>query len=97
MSATSACPRSGQTPSVEHTPCTRSPTQLAIAWALSKGTAAVPLVGARTRAQLAESLGALGLRLSAADLARIEEAIPTTAVAGSRYDEHQMRILDSEK
>ena len=30
-------------------------------------------------------------------LARIEEAIPASAVAGSRYDEHQMRILDSER
>jgi aryl-alcohol dehydrogenase-like predicted oxidoreductase len=51
----------------------------------------------RTRAQLEESLGALEVRLSPADLARIEEAIPPSAVAGTRYDAHQMRILDSER
>jgi pyridoxine 4-dehydrogenase len=42
-------------------------------------------------------MGALQLTLTLADLARIEEAVPATAVAGSRYDERQMRILDSER
>ena len=71
--------------------------QLAIAWVLAKGSAIVPVIGARTRAQLSESLGALQVTLSAEDVARLEEAIPATAVAGTRYDEHQMRILDSER
>ena len=71
--------------------------QLAIAWVLAKGASIVPLVGARTRAQLAESLGALEIELTSADIARIEEAVPPSAVAGTRYDEHQMRILDSER
>jgi aryl-alcohol dehydrogenase-like predicted oxidoreductase len=71
--------------------------QLAIAWVLAKDKSIVPLVGARTRTQLEESLGALKVQLSAADLARIEEAIPPSAVAGTRYDDHQMRILDSER
>jgi len=74
-----------------------SGTQLAIAWVLAKGATIVPVIGARTRAQLEESLGALAISLTAADLARIEEAIPPSAVAGTRYDAHQMRILDSEK
>jgi aryl-alcohol dehydrogenase-like predicted oxidoreductase len=73
-----------------------SATQLAIAWVLAKSPTIVPVIGARTRAQLAESLGALQVTLAPADLARIEEAVPATAVAGSRYDERQMRILDSE-
>jgi aryl-alcohol dehydrogenase-like predicted oxidoreductase len=73
------------------------PAQLAIAWVLAKGTDIVPVVGARTRTQLAESLGALDLRLSAPDLARLEEAVPASAVAGTRYDERQMRMLDSER
>jgi aryl-alcohol dehydrogenase-like predicted oxidoreductase len=71
------------------------PTQLAIAWVLAKGEFIVPVIGARTRAQLAESLGALQIELSPADLARIEDAVP--AAAGTRYDERQMRMLDSEK
>jgi aryl-alcohol dehydrogenase-like predicted oxidoreductase len=74
-----------------------SATQLAIAWVLTKGPTIVPLVGARTRMQLAESLGALETTLTPEDVARIEQAVPAAAVAGSRYDEHQMRILDSER
>jgi aryl-alcohol dehydrogenase-like predicted oxidoreductase len=71
--------------------------QLAIAWVLAKEPGIVPLVGARTRTQLAESLGALNIRLTPADVARIEAALPPTSVAGTRYDEHQMRVLDSER
>jgi aryl-alcohol dehydrogenase-like predicted oxidoreductase len=71
--------------------------QLAIAWVLAKGKNIVPLVGARTRKQLAESLTALQVQLSPADVAQIEAAIPPSAVAGTRYDEHQMKILDSER
>ena len=65
--------------------------QLAIAWVLAKGPAIVPLIGARTRTQLAESLGALRVTLTPADVQRIEGTIPPSAVAGTRYDEHQMR------
>ena len=71
--------------------------QLAIAWVLAKGPSIVPVVGARTRAQLAESLGALDVTLTADEIARIEQTIPAAAVAGTRYDQHQMRILDSER
>jgi aryl-alcohol dehydrogenase-like predicted oxidoreductase len=71
------------------------PAQLAIAWALAKGPAIVPVIGARTRAQLAEALGALAVALTAEEIARLEAAIP--AVAGTRYDAQQMRMLDSEK
>jgi aryl-alcohol dehydrogenase-like predicted oxidoreductase len=74
-----------------------SQTQLAIGWVLAKGERIVPVIGARTRTQLAESLGALNVELSSSDLARIEEAIPVSAVAGTRYDEHQMKMLDSER
>ncbi len=74
-----------------------SPSQLAIAWVLAKGANVVPVIGARTRAQLSESLGAIKIQLSPADVTRIEEAILPSSVAGTRYDEHQMRMLDSER
>ena len=74
-----------------------TPTQLAIAWVLAKNRTIVPVIGARTRAQLTESLGALDVSLSPEDLVRIEAAVPASAVAGTRYDEHQMRVLDSER
>ena len=71
--------------------------QLAIAWALAKGPSIVPVVGARNRRQLADSLAAVNVQLSPAELAELEAAISPQAVAGSRYNEEQMRVLDSEK
>ena len=70
--------------------------QVAIAWVAAKGEDIVPLVGSRTRKQLAEALGALELTLSAADLAAIEQAVPKDAAQGGRYVQAQMAHLDSE-
>jgi aryl-alcohol dehydrogenase-like predicted oxidoreductase len=73
------------------------PAQLAIAWVLAKAENIVPVIGARTRAQLEESLGALRVKLYAEELAGIEGLIPASAAAGTRYAEAQMRMLDSER
>jgi hypothetical protein len=48
-------------------------------------------------ARLTESLGALHVALTQPDVDRIQAALPTSAVAGTRYDEHQMHVLDSER
>ena len=71
--------------------------QLAIAWVLAKGDSIIPVIGARTRTQLSESLAALDVRLTQDEIAALEAAVPQDAVAGTRYDEHQMSVLDSEK
>ena len=71
--------------------------QIAIAWALAQGEDIVPLIGARTRERLAESLGALDVVLDAADLAAIEETVPADAAAGERYAPAAMAHLDSER
>jgi aryl-alcohol dehydrogenase-like predicted oxidoreductase len=71
--------------------------QVAIAWVLARGDRVVPLVGARTRERLFESLGALEVELADDDLAGIESAVPAGAAAGERYDDQQMAILDSER
>nr|WP_207478117.1 aldo/keto reductase [Arenibaculum pallidiluteum] len=71
--------------------------QVAIAWVLARGTDIVPLIGARRRDRLDESLGSLRLALSPGDLAAIEAAVPAEAVAGARYAEAQMAHLDSER
>jgi len=71
--------------------------QVAIAWVLSRADWIVPLVGARTRERLSESLGALEVALSEEDLAAIERAVPAGTAAGRRYDDQQMAILDSER
>ncbi|MGV9236150.1 aldo/keto reductase [Streptomyces nigra] len=70
--------------------------QIAIAWVLSRGEDIVPLVGARTRERLGESLGALDVTLDAADLTAIEEAVPPGAAAGDRYPAPQMAHLGTE-
>jgi aryl-alcohol dehydrogenase-like predicted oxidoreductase len=71
--------------------------QVAIAWVAAQGKDIVPVVGARRRDQLAESLGAARLVLGADDLAAIEKAVPKDAAAGERYPAAQMAHLDSER
>lgn len=73
-----------------------TPAQLAVAWVRSRGSDIIPLIGARRREQLNEVLGALALKLDAADLARIDAAVPPSLTAGTRYDAPQMAHLDSE-
>jgi aryl-alcohol dehydrogenase-like predicted oxidoreductase len=71
--------------------------QVAIAWVTAQGEDIVPLVGARRRDRLAESLGALEVSLAREDLKRLDDAFPNGAAAGSRYPESSLRDLDSEK
>ena len=71
--------------------------QLAVAWALAKNANVIPVIGARTRHQLSESLAALNVKLTPSDIAEIEAAVPQEAVSGTRYDTHGMQTLDSEK
>ncbi len=74
-----------------------SPSQLAIAWVLAKGAGIVPVIGARTRSQLSEALAAIDVTLSSEEIARIEDVMASSGVAGSRYDQRQMQMLDSER
>jgi aryl-alcohol dehydrogenase-like predicted oxidoreductase len=71
--------------------------QVALAWVLSRGTDIIPLIGTKRTERLRESLGALDLKLTEADLAGFEAAIPADQVAGSRYEAAQMGVLDSER
>jgi aryl-alcohol dehydrogenase-like predicted oxidoreductase len=73
-----------------------TPAQLAIAWVRTRGADIVPVMGARRREQLKETLGALELKLDAADIAGIEAAVSPSEIAGTRYDAPQMAHLDSE-
>src|SRR5271170_3090323 len=70
---------------------------IAIAWALAQGPDIVPLVGARRRAQWAESSAASRLTLSPADIVAIEAAIPKGSAKGERYPTFAMAHLDSER
>jgi aryl-alcohol dehydrogenase-like predicted oxidoreductase len=75
--------------------------QLAIAWVIARAAAQqislVPLIGARQRNRLEESLEAQGVRLSEEQLADIERAVPPNAAAGQRYPAAQLAHMDSER
>jgi aryl-alcohol dehydrogenase-like predicted oxidoreductase len=62
-----------------------TPAQLALAWLLAKGPDVVPIPGTKSRTRLDENVGATAVRLSAADVARLEAAVPVGEVAGGRY------------
>lgn len=51
-----------------------SPAQVALAWLLQRPGAPIPIVGARTPAQLQDNLGALDVRLDAAQLQQLDDA-----------------------
>jgi aryl-alcohol dehydrogenase-like predicted oxidoreductase len=65
--------------------------QLALAWVLAQGEDIVPIPGTKRRKYLDEDLGALKVRLSLADLARISELAPRGVAAGPRYPEVHMK------
>jgi aryl-alcohol dehydrogenase-like predicted oxidoreductase len=63
-----------------------TPGQLALAWLLARGPHVVPIPGTKRRKYLEENAAAASIELSAADLARIDAALPPGAASGDRYD-----------
>lgn len=68
-----------------------TPAQLALAWVLAQGEDLVPIPGTTRRKNLDENLAALDIRLTPADLARIEELAPRGVAAGDRYTPEMMK------
>jgi aryl-alcohol dehydrogenase-like predicted oxidoreductase len=66
---------------------------LALAWVQSRGDDVVPIPGTKRRTYLEENVAAVGLELSAEELASIEETVPAGEVAGTRYSEASMTQL----
>jgi len=62
-----------------------TPAQLAIAWVMAKGDDIVPIPGTKRLRYLDENLAAAGVRLTPADVARLDAAVPRGAAAGDRY------------
>jgi len=61
------------------------PSQLALAWVLSRGQDVVPIPGTKKLKYLEENAGAINVKLSEADLREIERTMPHSAVVGQRY------------
>jgi len=62
-----------------------TPSQLALAWLLAQGEDVVAIPGTRRLDRLRDNLGALAVRLTPEEVARIAEAVPPGAAAGTRY------------
>jgi aryl-alcohol dehydrogenase-like predicted oxidoreductase len=72
----------------------RTPAQLALAWLLSRAPDIVPIPGTTKATRVEENVGAVGIELTADDLAAIEAAVPETAVEGARYDERGLSMVN---
>jgi aryl-alcohol dehydrogenase-like predicted oxidoreductase len=62
-----------------------TPGQLALAWVLAQGDDVVPIPGTKRRSYLEENVGAVGVQLSAEDLARLARIAPPGVAEGGRY------------
>ena len=71
-----------------------TPAQLALAWVLAQGNDIVPIPGTKRRRYLQENVGALDVALTGKDLTRIDEVAPHEAVAGARYPDWAMEMVN---
>lgn len=70
-----------------------SPAQIALAWLLAQGEDVVPIPGSKRRATLEDSMAAVNVKLSAADLDALDAAAPRDGTAGERYGETGMKMV----
>lgn len=68
--------------------------QLALAWVVAQGDFLCAIPGTRRRDHLQDNWAAQQVRLTATDLARIQQAMPPAAVAGERYTPAVMARVD---
>ncbi len=62
-----------------------TPSQLALAWVLSRGDDVVPIPGTKRRTYLEENAAATEVELSSDELERLEQVFPPGAASGDRY------------
>lgn len=70
-----------------------SPAQIALAWLLAQGNDIVPIPGSKRRATLEDSMAAVNVTLSTADLDALDAAAPAGGTAGPRYGEMAMKMV----
>jgi aryl-alcohol dehydrogenase-like predicted oxidoreductase len=68
--------------------------QIALAWLLHKGPDIVPIPGTKRRRYLEENVHATTVTLSADEMAELDSALSADKVAGPRYSERQMAMVD---
>ena len=67
-----------------------TPAQVSLAWLLAKKPWIVPLFGTRKLERFEENIGALDIKLTAADFAEIDTASAALNIEGERYPEHML-------
>ena len=70
------------------------PGQIALAWLLAKGDDIAPIPGTKRRTYLEENVAAADIRLSVDEVAALDAALPPGSIAGPRYTENQMAMVD---
>jgi aryl-alcohol dehydrogenase-like predicted oxidoreductase len=70
-----------------------SPAQIALAWLLAQGDFIVPIPGSKRRATLEDSMVAVDIELTKADLDELEAAAPVGGTAGLRYGDRMMSMV----
>lgn len=68
--------------------------QVALAWLLHKGSDIVPIPGTKRRKYLEENVGAANVSLTGEEMAALDAALAPEKVAGPRYTEKQMAMVD---
>lgn len=71
-----------------------TPSQLALAWVMSRGSDVVAIPGTKRRRYLEENAAAAEVELSDAELAEIEAVMPAGAASGQRYDRRGMGAVN---
>ena len=71
-----------------------TPAQLAIAWVLAQGEDILPIPGMKTRAHLADNLGALQVSLSREERDELTAKVEQLKVQGERHAPAMMQLLD---
>jgi aryl-alcohol dehydrogenase-like predicted oxidoreductase len=70
------------------------PGQIALAWILHKGEDFVPIPGTKRRRYLEENVASAAIALDAAQMTALDEALAPERIAGPRYGEAGMALLD---
>lgn len=71
--------------------------QLALAWVLAKGDDFAPIPGTKRRKYLEENAAAADIRLTPAEVAELEAAVPVDEIAGERYAAATLKNIDQSK
>ena len=68
--------------------------QIALAWLLHKSPSIVPIPGTTKVVHLEDNVAAANVTLTEAEMAHLDTALAPEAIAGPRYNDQRMRLID---